>query len=357
MFGEQGLLGAFDMSDPRKQALMGFAGGLLQGGSASQEPLTLGRVMAPAFSGAAQGFNKGIMGAAELARAQRTGMKGDKPALVQEYEYAVANGYKGTLMEFMAAKRGGAGEYGMTPLWGTKDGKPVAIQLGKSGEAVESKLPEGVELQSNKVQMLDAGTHFIPYDPLTRTMGNPVEKKNREAAQETAEGRVAGENKAKLLFDLPTTTMQTETTLGRINELRNHPGKNVSLGMIQGRIPPVGGAQADFIERLEQLKGDAFLDAYATLKGGGAITEAEGLKAAASRLRSGRIKDKADFDAALTDYFTFLQRGLETVHKKVGSTWNMPQHLSGSMIGRPGETIIDGGSNIPPPPAGFRIVE
>jgi hypothetical protein len=349
----EGLLGD-NFGDPRRQAMLGFAQGLLQGSSPSTTPVSLGGVLAPAIGGASQNYQKAVASAADLIKAQKAGSGGNSvPALIQEYQFAKSQGYDKSFMDFVASKRGGAGEYGLVPFYGTdEEGNTVMMQPGKAGEAITTKLPPGVKVQGKNEERIDAGTHVIIRDPLTRQTIAVIPKDVRGAAQEAAEGKVAGEKKAAVLFDLPTTVMQTETTLSRINELRNHPGKNVSLGVIQGRIPPVGGAQADFIERLEQLEGDAFLDAYATLKGGGAITEAEGLKAAKSRLRSSRLKSKEDFDAALTDYFRFLQKGMEAIHKKIGQTWNMPSHLSGSMI--PGGGQIMGPGNIPPPPPGTR---
>lgn len=143
----EGLLGAFDMSDPRKQGLMGFAQGLLQGGSASQEPLTLGRVFAPAVQGATQGFNRGIAGAADLIKAQKTGSGGDMPALIQEYRFAVDNDkFQGTFGEFIKQyKQRETENFGVAPTYYQRDGKWHAAQFGNRGSVNPLEPPGGGE--------------------------------------------------------------------------------------------------------------------------------------------------------------------------------------------------------------------
>jgi hypothetical protein len=72
---------------------------------------------------------------------------------IKEFEYARKQGFTGSLQEWMQRKRAGAGEYGMQPIWGVKDGKPAVMQLGKSGDAVESRLPAGFEIARDPIKV------------------------------------------------------------------------------------------------------------------------------------------------------------------------------------------------------------
>ena len=62
-------------------------------------------------------------------------------------------------------------------------------------------------------------------------------------------------------------------------------------------------------KKLDQLTGKAFLDAYASLKGGGVITEIEGQKATEAKARLSTAQTHADFVQSLRDYKTALETG------------------------------------------------
>ena len=69
--------------------------------------------------------------------------------------------------------------------------------------------------------------------------------------------------------------------------LRNENLRHVT-GMIQGRLPARTQAQQDILVQIEQLQGQAFMQAFETLKGGGQITEVEGKKANVGGVTHGR---------------------------------------------------------------------
>lgn len=82
----------------------------------------------------------------------------DKTELVKNYEFARSQGFGGSFLDWIAAQRAGAGEYGLQPIYGTgPDGKPVILQLGKSGQATASKIPEGISI-STGMEKVDLGT-------------------------------------------------------------------------------------------------------------------------------------------------------------------------------------------------------
>jgi hypothetical protein len=241
-------------------------------------------------------------------------IKPEHSADITEYEYAKKQGFAGTLTDWIQRKRAGAGEYGLQPIWGTDaQGNPTIVQLGKSGEAVQSKLPAGVHVGKDVVKV-DAGTHWVLLDPVTRATISVIPK-NIEA-KEIAEkvGAATGEGK----IALPTVISNAERMERQIAEVQNHPGRNSATGPILGRVPGLAGAQLDFVERMDQLKGQAFLQAFQTLKGAGAITEIEGSKATSAIGRLSRAKDAKDIDAALNDLREVISTGVRNAKIKAG---------------------------------------
>jgi hypothetical protein len=100
--------------------------------------------------------------------------------------------------------------------------------------------------------------------------------------------------------------------------LENHPARAgiFATGILSKVGATVPGTPAyDFHQRLAQLKSDAFLNAYGTLRGAGAISDAEGKKAetAIGRLQAG-LSSK-DFNAALKDFREVTQQALVNVQK------------------------------------------
>jgi hypothetical protein len=63
--------------------------------------------------------------------------------------------------------------------------------------------------------------------------------------------------------------------------------------------------------RLDQVIGEAFLEAYATLKGGGQITELEGNKAQAAQARLSTAQSPSDFREALREYRFYIGQGIK----------------------------------------------
>ena len=97
--------------------------------------------------------------------------------------------------------------------------------------------------------------------------------------------------------------------IGVIDQLLSDPG----LGKITGwasMVPIIPGteqARADALAK--QLEGQAFLQAFQSLKGGGAITNIEGDKATGAIARLQRSQSKADYIAALKDLRGVLDTG------------------------------------------------
>lgn len=190
----EGLLGD-NFGDPRRQAMLGFAQGLLQGSSPSTTPTSIGGVFAPALQGATGNYNKAIASAAELARAKASGSS-SIPALIQEFQFAQKNdGFKGTFQEFVEQyKQRERENFSVTPTYYTKnDGTLGAIQLGNRGNTNEIKLPGGGSINTKNLIRNDLEDRVEWVDPVTKQVVKTDMKGLASAAEATAAGKAFGE--------------------------------------------------------------------------------------------------------------------------------------------------------------------
>jgi hypothetical protein len=233
---------------------------------------------------------------------------------IREFEYAKGQGFQGTLEQWMARKRGGAGEYGLQPVWGTdKDGKPVILQLGKSGDAVASRVPEGVSI-STGVDKIDLGTRWGLLDKRSgQIIGyEPKDIAGKKVAEATGEAQGA----AKVA--LPKVVDATRESLRLVEELIKHPGRETATGLSSQLDPRnyfAGTDAKSFLSRQKQVQGRTFLEAFQSLKGGGAITEIEGSKAEAAIARLDTSQSDEEYLTALNDLKDVLKVGLSRAEK------------------------------------------
>ncbi len=240
---------------------------------------------------------------------------------IKEFEYARRQGFQGQFSDWMAIKRKGAEEeYNKNLVYGTDErGNIVPMQAGTKGNLVASKLPPGVALQRDPIKF-DAGDRYILLDPTTRQPIGAVPK-NIAAVEEQ---KVAGETRGKAVADLPRVIDNAQQALDTITQIREHPGKKFGLG-IAGVLPAVPGTpQAGFVDLVNQAKGRAFLEAFNSLKGGGAITEVEGTKATQAIARLERGRSPQDFDRALADLEVIIQAGLVRAYRSAGRQPGQP---------------------------------
>ena len=115
-------------------------------------------------------------------------------------------------------------------------------------------------------------------------------------------------------------TAQATEAKNLIKALKEDKGFSAVVGqpnIFKGQVPfigaipgsPAASAQA----RINQIKGKNFLQAFESLKGGGAITQIEGEKATAAIARMDQAQSEADFTAALDDLESVINIGLERI--------------------------------------------
>jgi hypothetical protein len=114
----------------------------------------------------------------------------------------------------------------------------------------------------------------------------------------------------------------------RVQDVAPHPGFSwaVGAGISGERLP--GSPQADFEALLKQIQGGAFLQAYETLRGGGAITQTEGEKATAARNRMSTAQSEDGFIKAAREYQDILRAAIKRAESRAaGGTGAPPASL------------------------------
>jgi hypothetical protein len=146
-------------------------------------------------------------------------------------------------------------------------------------------------------------------------------------ADPTLQGRIAGakafgktteEDRGKAIADAPRVIDNANEAIRLSNELINHPGMKQAVGASSMfGLQKVPGTEAkDFMNRLDQIKGGAFLEAFNTLKGGGQITEVEGKKATDAIARMDNATSEEAFKQAVADYQSVINIGVDRAKRK-----------------------------------------
>lgn len=131
---------------------------------------------------------------------------------------------------------------------------------------------------------------------------------DRESAKTTA--RETAEARAQKAQALPQTIATADETIGLLDRALSHPGRTAATGASsaldpRNRIP--GTDAYDFNVLLDQIKGQAFLQAFQSLRGGGAITEREGTAATNAIARLNAAQSEEEFAKSLGDLKRIVQ--------------------------------------------------
>lgn len=192
---------------------------------------------------------------------------------------------------------------GFTPIW-TQDpqGNLVPALPTNDGRVVPVPVPAGstflpptrdIRLGDRVETITTAGGQAI---------GAPRTIENEAPARDAARGRAIGDQQGNEISGAPRELRQAETMLGQIDAVLNHRGMSIgtgALGLVARRIP--GTAAFDFGQRVEQLQGQTFLQAFESLRGGGAITQIEGEKATQAIARLNAAQSQQDFRQSLQE--------------------------------------------------------
>jgi hypothetical protein len=154
-------------------------------------------------------------------------------------------------------------------------------------------------------------------------------------ARSEALGKEIAKNDVQALSQLPVITAKVEQGLDLINTMigerdKNgnllkgqapHPGFSATVGATAtpgARFVP-GSSAADFMTYFDQITGQAFLEAFETLKGGGQITQIEGEKATSAINRMNIASSEREFIKAAMEFQDVMRAGLERAQKKAAT--------------------------------------
>lgn len=209
--------------------------------------------------------------------------------------------------------------YGTTLQFFTdKDGKLRAGVLGNDGTMKEIEPPGGGDWAQG-VDKVDAGTKWVFFDKRTGEKLGEEAKDLRAAEAEKAMGKAEGEAAGTAITGLSAAETKAAEGIALIDSIITDEALPGITGMIQGRLPPLTQAGTDLNVKIEQVQGKAFLEAFESLKGGGAISEREGEAATQAIARLQRSQSPEAYVEALNELKGILQTGLNNMKKRAGA--------------------------------------
>jgi hypothetical protein len=301
-----------DMQQNNPQALMALASGLMQG--------NMGAGMAGAGDAMAQ-YRQQMAGQQEKQRQDSLTKRYLLSKGISEEEADAAAANPAILSDLLKrAAGGGQTEYGLNPIYGTdpETGEPVLGTLGKDGTF--KKIDTGGVKLSTGVDKIDLGTHWGLLDKKSGQVVSTMPKENYQEAFDRGQGAAEGKARGEAAANLPTDLATAEQALKELDDLIKHPGINAIAGPFNQYRPSwtMSAEGRDALARFNQAKGRAFLQAFGMLKGGGQITEIEGLKAEQAMARMDRAQSEADFKTALQDFRDAVATGMEKIRQRAG---------------------------------------
>jgi hypothetical protein len=153
---------------------------------------------------------------------------------------------------------------------------------------------------------------------------SPEVATEREAAEAaaTAEASAGGKARGEAIAAAPSELRSGQQALDVIDKMINHPGREAATGFSSiGNVMPIPGSdRADFLTLGNQLRGKVFLEAFQMLKGGGQITEIEGLKAEQAMARLNAAQSEGEYLQALEDLRQAISDGMAKLSARTGVT-------------------------------------
>ena len=220
----------------------------------------------------------------------------------------------------------------------TAEGSAVAtkaLETRKAEQAAESgKGGRGSYSTLQDVQLPDEDgvmqTYKVPFDHrlgtynwdakiLPSPKGAPA-KAAVTSAVTTA--KIEAKDKATARIELPEAQGNAEYLKKALDELITHPGFKTSVGAgfsFMTKFVPTSDA-AGWQARFKQIEGKKFMKAYKDLKGGGQITEIEGVKATEAESRMKAATSEEEFISAVNDFKAEIDRAVELVERRAGMT-------------------------------------
>jgi hypothetical protein len=170
-------------------------------------------------------------------------------------------------------------------------GQTKMYQLSSSGPPIEVQLPGGA----------------IPMTP------------GEQAAQKT-EATSMAKAKASAAAILPKFGDLSRVNIAGLDALKNDPGRNDATGRFYGQLPDdsimLSDKGRDFRNNLAQVRGQAYLAAFDTLRGAGAISNQEGEAAKNALLSLSTVTSEKQFNDQIEKAKQYYQLGLKRLQRQ-----------------------------------------
>ena len=235
-------------------------------------------------------------------------LRGKSPDIAEQVAAGMPVSEAWRMHNKMKTAQAGGTEYGLRPIYGEDaEGNTIIGTLGKDGSFKQIQMPEQFQ-PSSGVDRVDAGDHFILLNKRTGEAVGSIPKNIAEVEKQKVLGKSEGEKVA----GSEQAIAQAEEMLAVIQDVKSDPGRIAGTGAssyLWNALPGALGSR-DFAAKVEQLRGKAFLQAFESLKGGGQITEREGLAAQNAIARLDTAQSEEGFLQALNDLEGVVNRGL-----------------------------------------------
>lgn len=166
--------------------------------------------------------------------------------------------------------------------------------------------------------------------------GKTMEVQFPEGQRPLTPGELAGQKqeaismakaKATAAITLPKLADVITTNIQDMNNLAAHAGRDNATGRFRGQLGDestlLSQEGIDFRSRFKQVKGEAYLNAFDTLRGAGAISNQEGEAGKAAINRLSTVTSKEEFDNALNDAKKYYLLGLERTKRAAAGDFSM----------------------------------
>ena len=214
---------------------------------------------------------------------------------------------------------------GLQPVMGyDKESNLVVMFPDGRGGLTQARMPEGVSV-APKTREINTGTEMLTVDQ----GGNVVARRPIDIAGRNRQ-EVVGKQEGTEIAGAESAYRTATQTLQNIDGVLKHPSIGMGTGMTSALNAIPGSSGYDFSLRVDQLKGQAFLQAFESLKGAGQITEAEGRKATEAIARLNTRLSTADFKVAVQELRDIVARGQERAKAKMTAPPAAPGAVPGA---------------------------
>jgi hypothetical protein len=204
---------------------------------------------------------------------------------------------------------------------------PYDVSFGAPGTTA-TDIAEGVTGESS----IQLGNPAKPQVALPRKAQRDIEQKRQEAEiltplqqaeleeKQTAKSESQAKKQATLDSIDESIKLIDELIGNKEKGISEHPGFRQAVGKSSiFNVQNMPGTEAyAFMDRLRQIQGKQFLEAFESLKGGGTITEVEGDKATQAMARMNNSTTEDEFIKASRDFQDVLRKGYERTKAGAG---------------------------------------